>query len=808
MIQLICLGWVLGVATMGQQLSLLQSLLIPSMCLFVLFTIVKLIFFKKKSVFWFKSVYGLICLTLGIGVGYHYALNELNARLQRIEKQTQSVEVIAYIKNLNELSEQSTQQKIQVLNRHAQVVEWQAFLKDQSQQAPVTTLELGQYYRLSGQIRPAHSYATQGAFDQEKWYVQQNIMSGFKVNSAQKLSEQQVYALGYATYIRKQHSFFNSFRLGVEQQRLALRHFIHQQPLNNKGLVLALLTGDKSLLSLETEHLFQRFGMSHLLAISGPHVLIFALLVCWVLNQLIGRYVPQAYLKWPKQYVLLFPFCFCVLLYCAFVGFEIPALRTLLSCLLISGFLIFKRKIRPLQILLLSASILLLFDPFSILSAAFWLSYGACFVLLRIYQTLQQRKNENIVLTRFQIIKLHLAVLIESQWKIFLALFPLMMIFFKQIAWITPLSNLFAIPWISLVIVPLDIIAAFTYFIFKPLGSLIFQINDLCVSFLLVFMQGLDHVFSPQLQPIAMSFWVLACVCLGLIILFIPRGVIPKAWAIVCFIPLIYNDKQKNEFELTVLDVGQGQAIFLQDQANNLMIDMGGNYDEQKFSIGKSIILPFLSVKGIGELNQLILTHLDQDHSGAYQSIKHDLSIQNVYSNEQVAVESPSQFNYCYQGQKWSWADRVEITVLSPKQADLANAKYEKNEHSCVIYVQIKHAKEYQNFLFMGDAGWQTEYHILKEYPNLKVDVLVLGHHGSRHSSAYDFLKQLKPKLAIASAGFNNRYGHPSELVQSRLKQLNIPLLTTIHQGSIRFSMSQEKEKVEFQRDQRLWLKN
>ncbi|MNE09330.1 ComEC family competence protein [compost metagenome] len=473
-----------------------------------------------------------------------------------------------------------------------------------------------------------------------------------------------------------------------------------------------------------------------------------------------------------------------------------------------SAFVLLKQKIQPLSILLFSAAILLIFDPFSILSAAFWLSYGACFVLLRIYQTVQQQNHLEEIKTQTQAIKIQLKILIESQWKIFLALLPLMLMFFKQIAWVTPLSNLFAIPWIGLVIVPLDIIAALCYFIFEPLGGLFFQLNDLCVSGLLIFMQLLDWIFAPTLKPIAMNTWTLLSLCLGLMILFLPRGVVPKLWAILCFIPLIAVDADQNDFELTVLDVGQGQAIFIRDQEQTLMIDMGGNYDESKFSVGKQIILPFLSVNGVSQLNQLILTHLDQDHRGGYESIKHDFPIKKVYSNEQVDVENLSQFDYCRQGQQWHWSARVNITVLSPKPEHLARAKFEKNEMSCVVYLQVNNVQPYQNFLLMGDAGWETEYHILQAYPDLKVDVLVLGHHGSRHSSAYQFLKQLNPKLAVASAGFNNRYGHPSVVVESRLKELNIPLLTTIKQGSIRFSKHKNIMSVAFERDSQRWLKH
>ena len=132
----------------------------------------------------------------------------------------------------------------------------------------------------------------------------------------------------------------------------------------------------------------------------------------------------------------MLPFLSCVLLYTAFVGFEIPALRTLLMCSLVTAMLVMKQKLQGFALLIYSAALLLWFDPLSVLSAAFWLSYGACFILLRIYQSLSEQPR--IDLNRWQQLKHASKILIESQGKIFIALFPLVIVFFKQVAWIAP----------------------------------------------------------------------------------------------------------------------------------------------------------------------------------------------------------------------------------------------------------------------------------------------------------------------------------------------------------------------------------
>ncbi|MFW2712656.1 ComEC/Rec2 family competence protein, partial [Acinetobacter baumannii] len=142
------------------------------------------------------------------------------------------------------------------------------------------------------------------------------------------LSLDEIYRLGYQQHLKEQQSFSNSFRLNIEKLRLTFRQILNSSSLQQKGLILALLTGDESLLSDETQLQFKQLGISHLLAISGPHVLIFAIMLSWACHQFISRYYPQIYLWKPKQVLMAVPCCLGVLIYTAFVGFEIPALRT------------------------------------------------------------------------------------------------------------------------------------------------------------------------------------------------------------------------------------------------------------------------------------------------------------------------------------------------------------------------------------------------------------------------------------------------------------------------------------------------
>lgn len=807
MLKIILLGWVGGIALMGINLPLIMQYGKVGRALLLLAFIFYLF---KRSVFvsrpFLKAMYSLLCAASLFVVGYQYAENALVERLQQREMDSKNLDIIVYINQLSEEKDNKVQQSAQVLNLSKDPVNWLLYLKNDNQSMLKSNqeLQLGHYYRLSGKTKPAHSYATAGAFDQEKWFIQRNIMSGFIVQYIEPLSLDEIYRLGYQQHSREQQSFFNRFQINIEKLRLTFRHLLENSSLQQKGLILALLTGDESLLSDETQIQFKQLGIAHLLAISGPHVLIFAIMLSWSCHQVICRYYPQIYLWKPKQVLMAIPCCFGVLIYTAFVGFEIPALRTLLSVFIFISFIVLKQPLKPFALLIYSASLLLLMDPFSVLSAGFWLSYGACFILLRIYQTIVQIPDQHFLSLRSKMIFMT-KVLIESQGKIFIALSPLTLLFFQQISWIAPLTNIVAVPIVGGIIVPLNILAACIWFIVKPFGNMLFYFNDILLSILLSCL-GLLEKLSLPLQGISLTPLALFAVSLGILILFLPKGILPKTWGMLCCLPLIVVNKTNQPIQLHILDVGQGQAIFLQQPEQNWLIDTGGSYDEKIFSIGQNVVVPFLRQQGVKRLDRVVLSHLDQDHSGAFPFIQQEIPVKQVLSNEQSSTTLKQPFQYCHQGQQWQYPE-LDIQILWPKEKDLAFVHSQQNQYSCVVYLHFKGISDYQNFLIMGDAGWEAEYELLKDYPSLKVDVLVLGHHGSKHSSAYDFLATLKPKLAIASAGFDNRYGHPSQEVINRLKALHIPLKSTVEQGTLSFVLENQKMILHNRRFERLWLR-
>ncbi|MFW1798942.1 DNA internalization-related competence protein ComEC/Rec2 [Acinetobacter nematophilus] len=811
-IYFILVGWVVGISLLGyplpQHVNLFLVLGIGANLLLILFhyfnyKIIGSIYFKL-----FRTA--LITLLSGL-IGWYYADSALDQRLNLRDAPHGQIEHIIYIAHINKVKQKTTisgdrfsntatiQQKVQLL-AHQQTI--QLLLYVNPSQAEL--LKLGQYYRVTGQIKPVHGFAVEGTFDKEKWSIQENILGILHPQSIDLIAPDQVKRMGYAAFIDRQQVWWKQAQLKIEKLRFDFRNLIAHSSLQHKGLLLALLTGDESLLPSTIQDLFKKTGISHLLAISGPHVLIFATLFCFLFNLFIKQFSTSIFLKVPRPYLMVYPFLICVVFYTAFVGFEIPALRTMLTIIILSLIIVLKQKIQPLKHLLLAASILLLLDPFSILSAAFALSFGTCFILIRIYQTIQRQDQQQILTWKMQA-KRFIYVLIESQWKIFIALMPLVLWVFQQFSWLAPVSNLIAIPMMAM-IVPIEIIAAALSIVSEPIGLWIFQFSDLLLSILVAGLDLFDQSLGGGLRWWAFSQFEIFCLALALFILFLPQGTVPKFWALLCLSPLLLPQQSPSIFQLDVLDVGQGQAVLIRLPQHKMLIDTGGSWDETQFSIAQQVMLPYLMRQGIRELDQVILTHLDQDHSGAFTQITEQIKIDKVLSNEQHEDFKHYQFEYCQQGQVWQYAE-IRISILSPAQNKLSQAAYNKNEQSCVVYIQVPQSKSYQNFLLMGDAGWETEFGLLQQYPDLKVDVLVLGHHGSQNSSSYAFLKQLQPKLVIVSAGYNNRYGHPHPIVLKRLAHLNIPLKSTSQQGTIQIDLHRNGEmKINGFRDSLKWL--
>ena len=250
--------------------------------------------------------------------------------------------------------------------------------------------------------------------------------------------------------------------------------------------------------------------------------------------------------------------------------------------------------------------------------------------------------------------------------------------------------------------------------------------------------------------------------------------------------------------EITYIDVGQGDSIFIKfpNDKSNILIDTGGKVTygnlKNNYSVGKNIV-DYLKSMGIRKLDYLIITHGDFDHMGDSLYLIDKFKVENVIFNcgefnalekELIKKLNKRKVNYCY---------CIKELNIGKYKLDFLNTKVYDNENnnSNVIYTELNGYK----FMFMGDAGIEKEKDILDKYNISDIDVLKVGHHGSKTSSSKGFIDEIKPKYAIISVGKNNRYGHPNKEVLNNLD--NSKIYRTDQDGSIMFKIKNNKLKIE-----------
>lgn len=205
------------------------------------------------------------------------------------------------------------------------------------------------------------------------------------------------------------------------------------------------------------------------------------------------------------------------------------------------------------------------------------------------------------------------------------------------------------------------------------------------------------------------------------------------------------------------IDVGQGDSILINNGLDHILIDTGGSINKD---LALTTLIPYLKKQRINCLDAVIISHDDYDHSGALQSLQNNYCVQSVKTKRTV-------FPYRI--------GDLEIINLNH------NLYTNDNDNSLVLFFEFMNKK----WLMMGDAGKEVEESILRNYRGLRVDYIKLGHHGSKTSSSVDFLEATKPSEAIISAGYNNRYNHPSKEVINTLNMLKIKIRRTDIEGTI-----------------------
>ena len=213
--------------------------------------------------------------------------------------------------------------------------------------------------------------------------------------------------------------------------------------------------------------------------------------------------------------------------------------------------------------------------------------------------------------------------------------------------------------------------------------------------------------------------------------------------------------------QVSFINVGQGDSCLIRKGTTTVLIDTGGSIYKD---IAKETLIPYLEKQRIYNIDLVITTHNDFDHSGAYDSLK-----ENFYVKKRVT--EPESFP-------------ININGITFNNYNNHIAEYtEENDQSLVVGFSLMK----KEFLIMGDAPIEVEKNIIKEYPDLDCDILKAGHHGSKTSTCDEFVKHVTPETAIISCGKNNKYGHPNDSVIKILEENHVKILRTDELGTITY---------------------
>ncbi|WP_295002478.1 DNA internalization-related competence protein ComEC/Rec2 [uncultured Dechloromonas sp.] len=515
---------------------------------------------------------------------------------------------------------------------------------------------------------------------------------------------------------------------------------------------------------------FNRTGTTHLMSISGLHVTMVAAMAGWLVSFAWRRRSALA-LRWPAQKAGLLAGCLAALVYALLAGFAVPAQRTLYMLLVAGLAMLSGRIVAASRILALALLVVVLLDPWAVLAAGFWLSFGAVGALLYVGSApAGEGRGWRDRLRAWGVV----------QWAATLASLPVLLLVFQQFSLVSPLANALAIPVVSFVVTPLALLAAVLPW--WPILALAHQVLA-CLMAFLAWCAGWP-VWAAPAPPV----WAAAAAGLGVAVCLLPRG-LPGRWlGGMLLVPAVFwpvDRPASGEAWVTVLDVGQGLAAVVRTREHTLIYDPGPLYSAES-DAGQRVVVPYLRAQGIARVDTLMVTHSDTDHSGGAASVLSALSVERISSSI-----AGSRGERCVAGQRWVW-DGVGFEVLHPA-ADAYAAETRPNHLSCVLRVEAGGRR----MLLTSDIEAPDEAALLARYPDgLVADIALVPHHGSKTSSTPAFVKAVGAGQAIIPVGYRNRFGHPKPEVVGRYEASGARLWRTDRDGALRAVLNREGASI------------
>lgn len=680
-------------------------------------------------------------------------------------------------------------------------------------------LRPGQRLGFQARLRQPGGALNPGGFDAEAWMLEQGLHFSAGIQTGRQ--HRRVEDLG------DDHGFL----LSVDKLRWHIRNAIDTALVESphRHVLSALVVGDQRAIPLEQWSVFQRTGTAHLMSISGLHVTMLAALAGWI-----GAWIWRLLCRSGIPIALWIPVP-CVRAACALVGavgyamlagFAVPAQRTAWMVLVLAIATMAGVRAHRWAVLSWALIVVLTIHPMAVLSAGFWLSFVAVALLFTLPSDdsrIGQRRGSWL-----RSMVDHLRAAARAQLAITFGLLPLSLLLFQQVSVIGPLANAVAIPLVSFLVTPFAMVGVGLQML-SGLPDLL-QAAASVQAFLMTILTGMASIPTAVMDWPSPGVTRTAIATAGVVVAI--SNILPVRYrrarhlgwlALLALWSAPVVQIPEGRMEVSVIDVGQGSSILVRTRSHSLVFDTGPVIGDS--DAGVRHVMPALRRLGVRKLDTLVISHLDQDHSGGAAAI---LSLSNVSTvltsdppgfkemlNQSVARSAAYRLaqtdpalppiDSCRAGMAWRW-DGVHFQFLHPsarageslrgvrrnplKPGGLADDKL-RNDLSCVLRIEDSAGG---SILLTGDISVRAENHLAGQFIGLRdpedegslelagvrlqTQVLFAAHHGSRTSTGDFFLDAVSPELVVIQAGYRNRYGHPHAEVMERLRQRSATIRT------------------------------
>ncbi len=609
-------------------------------------------------------------------------------------------------------------------------------------------LQPGERWQLRVKLRAPRGLRNPGAADAERYALaDRSVASGYVRDpaTARRLSS----------------------AAGVDAWRARMSARIARNtPVSAARFVQALALGDTRALTDADWDTLRATGLTHLIAISGFHVGLVAGAVA-LLARVLWWALPGLGRRWPQPLAVGAAGLLGAIGYAALAGFALPTVRTVLMIAVVVLARQSRRNASMAEVLALALLVMLLADPLALLAAGFWLSFAGVAWLA---WCLPGQGGGR------------LAEFLHAQGVATLGLLPLTIVLFGQASLAGPFANLLAVPWWSLVVVPLALLGSGLEAVHNGWGAWAWQLAAWCFAPSWWLFERLAASGLAEWWPARGPWFALPLALLGAFWWLLPRGVPGKALAGVLWLPLLWPDTHRpaaGDVELVVFDVGQGMSVLLRTQHHALLYDTGPRVPEG-FDAGERAVLPGLRALGVQALDAVMVSHADADHAGG------DAAIRRVMPEAwrlAPAGSGVADTRACLAGMHWVW-DGVRFDVLHPT----AHFPYLGNQAGCVLRVETASGRV---ALLPADIGEVIERTLVARVPaQLRADVVLVAHHGSASSSDPAFIAATRARFAVVSTGHGNRFRHPLPDIVARWRAAGAHWHDTAEGGALRIGMS------------------